>query len=167
MPQTSVPANMVIGTEGALADLWTEENGVVESGVSEEATAEIAFGLAVKRGTADDGVLLLTAITESIRGVVVHSHLYSKPDELGDTGLKTKVSLDLLRFGQIWVIAETNVTPASGVFIRAVATGSERAGAFRGTADGTDTIDASAFFSWKSTTTAGDPALLEVNLIGA
>lgn len=167
MPQTSVPANMVTGTEGALADLWTEENGIIESATSEETTAEIAFGLAVKRGTADDGVLLLTAITEAVRGVAVFSHLYSKPDELGDTGLKTKVTFDILRFGQINVIAETNVTPASGVFVRAVATGSQRAGAFRGTADGITTIDVSAFFSWKSTTTAGDPAVLEVNLIGA
>src|SRR6185295_11773735 len=94
-PQTSVSSTLPIGVAGQLADLWTQENGNVASATNEEASAEIAFGRAVKRGTADGSMKVLTAITEAILGITVHSHLFSKPDELGDTGLKSKVTGDV------------------------------------------------------------------------
>lgn len=164
MPQTAVSA-LLIGVDGQLADLWTELNGDVAPLISEEASAEIPFGVAVKKGAADDGALKLTAITEAVHGIVVYSPLFSKPDELGDVGLKPKVSFGVLRVGRILARPENSVTPASGVFVRAVATGNEVAGAFRGTADGTDTIDISAFASWRSTAGAGELAVLEIDLM--
>lgn len=167
MPQTTVPTTLVVGSDGQLADLWTEENGVVDSVTSEETTAEIAFGKAVKKGTADWSALNLTAITEAVRGFAVWSQRYAKPDELGDTGLKPKVTFGILRMGRMIVKPEDGVDPTKSVFIRAVATGSEIPGSFRGTADGTDTIDISAVATWMSTASAGEPAVVEINLLGA
>lgn len=167
MPQTSVLAALPVAFEGDLADDWTVENGAIDSVTSEEASAEIAFGLALKKGTASDSALLLTAITEAVTGIAVREDDFSKPDQLGDTGIKPKVTFRVLRFGRIRVLPEAAVTEASGVFVRAVATGGERAGAFRGTADGTDTIDISAFASWRSSGSSTVPAILEINLIGA
>jgi len=166
-PQTEVEDTMPIGVAGQLADLWTEENGDVASATSEEASAEIPFGVMVKPGTADDGVLKLTATSNKLAGITVFSHLYAKPDELGDTGLKPKVTFDVLTRGRIIVFPEDAVTPASEVHVRAVATGSEVAGAFRGTADGTDTIDLTAFARWRSSADAADAAVLEIDLNNA
>lgn len=167
-PQTSVPTTMVAGVVGQLADLYTIEHGDIISVTSTEASAEIAFGLAVKRGTTDDTALLLTAIANTVLGVVVHSHLFSKPDELGTTGLKPGVTFDVLRAGRLYVICEENVTPTSGVHVRALASGGNTTiGQFRATADGTNSIDISAFAQWMTTTTAGDIAVLEVNFQGA
>lgn len=166
-PQTSVAA-MPIGVEGDLADEWTIANGAVDSATSEETTAEIAFGLAIKRGTAAKSMKVLTAITESVDGIVVYEPDFAKPSQLGDTGIKPKVTARVIRFGRVFVIPEDAVTEASGVFVRAVATTGERAGAFRGTADGTDTIDVSAFCRWRNGGGgAGALCTLEVNLIGA
>lgn len=167
MPQTSVGATMTIGFEGDLADLWTVENGAVDPVTSEETTAEIPFGVAIKKGTASDSAKLLTAITETVDGIAVREDDFSKPDQLGDTGIRPKVTFRVIRFGRIRVAPEDAVTEASGVHVRAVATGSERAGAFRGTADGTDTIDISAFAKWRSAASGGSLAVLEINLIGA
>jgi hypothetical protein len=163
MPQTEVESTMPIGIAGQLADLWTDENGDVVSATSEEASAEIPFGVCVQHGTADDGVLKLTAIDDVLAGVVVHSHHFAKPYELGDTGLKPGVTFGLLRKGRIIVLPEDAVTPASTVHVRAVATGNEVAGAFRGTAQGTDTIEITAFAKWRTTADAGEPAVLEVD----
>lgn len=167
-PQTSVPATMTIGLVGQLADLWTLNSGDVWSATNAEASAEIAFGLAVKRGTADGSMNVLTAITEAVFGVTVFNHLFSKPDELGDTGMKPNVTGDVLRMGRIYVLTETNITPASGVFVRALVSGGNTTiGAFRGTADGVTTIDISAFAQWVTTATAGNLAVLEVDFLGA
>lgn len=167
-PQTSVPSSMTVALAGQLGDLWTQENGDIWSATNAEASAEIAFGLAVKRGTADNTMNVLTAITEVVLGVTVFNHLFSKPDELGDTGMKPKVTGDVLRMGRIWVVTETNVTPASGVFVRALPNGGNTTiGAFRGTADGTNTIDVSSFAQWVTSGSAGGLALLEVDFLGA
>lgn len=166
-PQTSVGA-MPIGVEGDLADEWTVANGAIDSATSEETTAEIAFGLGIKKGTAANSMKVLTAITEALDGIVVYEADFAKPSQLGDTGIKPKVTARVLRFGRILVFPEDNVTEASGVFVRAVATTGERAGAFRGTADGTDTIDVSTFCRWRNGGgSANTPCVLEVNLIGA
>lgn len=168
MPQLTVPSPLPIGVAGQLADLWTEENGDIISVISEEASAELVFGIAVKKGTADDGVLNLTAITEIIHGIIVYSPRFSQPDELGTIGLKPKTAhFGLLRMGRILVFTETSITPASSVFLRAIATGpNPLVGGFRGSADSTNTIDISAVASWRSTAGAGALAVLEIDLLG-
>lgn len=169
MPQTSVPAPLPIGVAGQLADAWTEANGDIISVISEEASAGLLFGIGVKKGTADDGVLNLTAITEVLHGIIVYSPRFSIPDELVvATGLVPKTAhFGLLRMGRILVFTETAITPASSVFLRAIATGpNPLVGGFRGSADSTNTIDISAVASWRSTAGAGALAVLEIDLLG-
>lgn len=167
-PQTSV-GTMPIGVEGDLADDWTVANGAVDSATSEEASAEIPFGVAVKGGTAANSMKLLTAITEAVSGIVVYEPDFAKPAQLGDTGIKPKVTARLVRFGRVLVIPEDAVTEASGVFVRALPSGGNtRIGAIRGTADGVTTIDISAFARWRNGGGgAGALCTLELNLIGA
>lgn len=168
MPQLSVPLfGTPPGVVGQLADDWTVNEGAVDS-VTNTDTVEIAFGLAFKRGTTDDSALVLTAITEAVDGISVFEHDFSKPDQIGSVGILPKVTFRCLRFGRIYVIAEDNVDPTKGVFVRAVANGGNTIiGGFRGTADGITTIDVSAFGKWRGTATAGNPVVLEFNLIGA
>ena len=165
--QTEVLDRMPIGIPGQLADLHTAEFGDVMSVTNEEAAAEIPFGVMVKAGTADDSAKLLAANTDKLRGITVFAHNFSKPVQLGDTGLKPGVTFGLLRKGRIYVRVEDAVTPASEVHVRAVAAGLEVKGAFRGTDDGTDTIDITAFAKFICSADAGEVAVVEVDMTNA
>lgn len=169
MTQTSVTWGApAIGVAGQLADDWTVNNGAIDPVTSAETTNQIGFGLGVKRGTTDDSALLLTANTDALDGISVFEQDFSKPDQLGATGILPSITFRVCRFGRIVVVPEDGVDPTKGVFVRAVANGGNiTIGAFRGTADGSNTIDVSAFGKWRSTATAGNPAVLEINLIGA
>lgn len=128
----------------------------IVSAVNEGTTLE--YGLAATYGTnPDEQVKSLSAITEKISGVLVHEH--REEGELLD-----KEGVSLMRQGEIWVKTEEAVVPGDAVFVRAVAVDPERAGAFRKTADGTDTIDLSAHARWESSAGVGELALLSINL---
>lgn len=163
MPQTSVSAAMTEAFQGMLGDASYHKH--VESYVNEESSAEIPFGVFVKRGTAANTAIKLTATSDELEGVVVHSHAYDKDNELGTTGLKPKVTMGVLARGRIWVPVEEAVTPASSVLVRAVATGSEVAGACRDTADGSDCIDISKYARFLTSTSGAGIALLEYDVI--
>lgn len=141
--QTSVSTRKAIAFPGMISD--ASKNTMLASYTSEEAAAEIRFGVFVKEGTLPGQMLLLTAITEKIAGLVVHSHAHAKDVELGDTGIKPKVTATLMRKGRAFVYVEEAVTRLSPVLIRAIAVGGEMAGATRDTADAADLIDASAW----------------------
>lgn len=166
MSQSSVTTSFTVGLAGQLADLHAMKNGDVLSKVSEESSAEIPFGVMLQKGTADGSCKLLSATTNSLIGVSVHSHAYAPNHEVGDTGVKPKVCLGVLNVGRIYVTVEDDVTPASEVHVRAVATGDEVKGAFCD-ADGTDTIDVSAFCRYLTSASAGGLALLEVDMRNA
>lgn len=112
----------------------------VTPGLNEEASAEMRWGIAVKQGTDDAGALLLTATTNKIKGLVQSTHAMAKETELGDTGVKPDAVFDCAEEGELYVLTEEAVTPASDVRVRCVAGGGEVAGAFRATADSTDCI---------------------------
>lgn len=164
MPQTEVKTVMDAGVEGQLADLWTEENGDVGTATSEEASAEISFGLMVAQGVADDGCKLLVEDAQ-LKGVTVFSHLYAKPTELGDTGLKPGVTFDVLKRGRIIVLPEEAVTPQSEVHVRHTVQGNTRAGAFRATKSASNTLDITAFARWETSADAGEPAVLWIDML--
>lgn len=164
MPQTSVLAALPIGVEGMLADFWTEQNGVIDTAINVD-TVSIPFGRAVKRTAT--GSVMLTAITDVIDGIVVHSNMYSKPDQLDSVGVVPSNELLLLRMGRIYVLTEQAFTTTSGVFVRALPNGGATTiGGFRTAADGTNTIDISAFAQFRNAGAAGDLAILEINLLG-
>lgn len=143
MPQTSVSLTHGVALDGMIADA---EPYVERSYVSEEASAEMPFGTVVKQGTADNGCLKLTAVTDKLLGIIRRSHAFHKDVELGDTGLKPKVMIPVVVRGTMWVPCEEAMTPSSAkIYVRAIAAGAEVAGAFRDSTDASDLIDVTAF----------------------
>ncbi len=159
MSQTSVSDSQSNVFAGVVGD---DGPNYIRSYVNEEATEEMAFGTLVVQGTADGDALLPTA-TDQPLGVVVHSHRYAKDNDLGDTGVKPDVMIGVMRRGTIWVQPEEAVVPGNAVRIRITATGVEVVGAFRTTADGTDTAVITNA-EWLTTGSATVPALLEIDM---
>jgi hypothetical protein len=167
-PQTTVSVAPDIGVPGQLADFQGMDDGVIFSKTSKEASATIPFGVAVKQGTLDDDVLLMTAAANKLAGVVVWANDFAIPSELVAAGLTPGTTFGVLFDGPILVTVEDAVTPASGVHIRFSANGGNvQPGAFRGTADATHTIDASAFCRYLTSAGAGGTAVVYVNFANA
>jgi hypothetical protein len=135
--------------------------------VNNEASAEMAFGLAVafEGSTDDNGALAPDATSDVIAGILVHSHDYSNSADglLGTTGVKPTGRLNVLRRGWIWVKVEEAVVPGDRMFIRAVATGGEEEGALRKSADSTDCIDSTGQGVFLTTAAANGLAVLAVD----
>lgn len=167
MSQTSVTSAPKIGIPGSAADLQTALNGTVDTAQSEEASAEITFGVMVKAGTGDRGALKCTATTNVLRGISFRAHSYAD-SQVGDTGVKPGTFFGVGQKGRFFVLIEENVTPTSDVRVRMVATGNEIAGAFRATADSTDCIELTPLARWVRTALAADGvAELEIDLTNA
>jgi hypothetical protein len=167
MPQSTVANNMTVAIVGQIADA----NDVsIASRVSEESAAEIPFGVMVIRGTDKERQALLlhtssAAMEQLLAGVSTHHASYDKPAELGEVGLKPKVTFGVLRKGRVYVLPEETVAPGDAVRVRAVAGAGEQAGAFRKTADDTsDCIDISLFAQWISAGSTTVPAILEIDM---
>ncbi len=169
IPQTTYGATMAIGIEGQLVGSGPHE---VIPCYNDEASAEIAFGRAVKYGaTATDnfGVLFPTAETDKIVGITVHSHEYSKGftgAALGTTGVNAGFPLSILRKGRILVRCEDAVTRGDRLWVRAVgSTPPEYLGGLNNADDGTDTIDCTKQGQWMTSADAGGLAELEVDFL--
>lgn len=172
MPQTSVTTTPAKGVPGQIADLGSALGCVTRSKINEEADDSIGFGLMVGLGTADDGVLKLAATSDQLAGIVVFAQNYRRScdgdvGQVDDDGLTPKTRFAVMEVGEIWVQPEGNVAPGDEVHVRAVAGGSEKAGAFRGTADSTDCIDITPFARWLTTGTSSVPAKLQIDLRNA
>lgn len=162
MSQTSVNA---AGQSPTFAGVIVESL-LKASAVSAEASSEIPFGVMVQRGTTDDSALLLAgAAATDLFGIAVHSHAHAKDLELGTTGLKPKASFSVLRIGSIWVLSEQDVTPQNTVRVRHTAgAGGSVLGKFRVAAVANETFDISSFARWVTSSTAGTPAKLEIDM---
>ena len=166
MSQTSV-TDAPIGVPGDIADLNTARNGQRSSAKSEEASATIPFGVMVKRGTGDYGVLKCTAVANVLAGVTVRSHDFAVGLGVDETtgGLKPGAHFAVAQRGRYFVVIEEDVTPTSDVRVRCVAAGNEVAGAFRATADSTDCVDLTPLARWVRTADADDGvAELEIDM---
>ena len=162
--QTSYPVTMTAAIEGALCDDAPHD---VFPAYSEEASAEIPFGTAVKRGTNANGALQPTAETDLILGIVLHDNSYTRgtsTSQLGTTGLRPGVAMNVLRKGRIWVRpAGAVVAGVSRLWVRAVAGGGERLGSIEDADDSTDTVDCTAMGTFLDTVSAGELCRLEVD----
>lgn len=127
--------------------------GHVDGMINGEASAEIPFGVCVAQGSTDKSAIKLAATSDKLVGIVMFRHGYADTIELGTTGLKPGVTMEVLDEGECWVIVEEDVTPASAPLVRAVVAGAEIAGAFRDTSDASDLIDVSHFCRFVSTST--------------
>lgn len=160
-----------LGFAGMLAD--NDPATRTEGRASREASAEMRFGIMVARDATykNDGCVLLNtsaaAMEQLLVGIVVFQQDLSKPDELGDTGIKPNVAVRILRRGHILVLPEETVDVGDAVRVRAVAAGAEKAGAFRKSADGTDCVNVSKFCRWVRGGTTSIPAVLEIDMVGA
>lgn len=137
MAQTSI-SRQAVAVPGLLADNTRAKDCLTAA--SEEASAQIPFGVMVKRGTADSGVLKLTSTSDVLAGITVFGQSYSHAttfalEDVGTTGLQPGCILNILNKGTIYVPVEEDVTPADRVFVRAIATTGEVAGAFRASVD--------------------------------
>src|SRR6185436_6128826 len=154
---------------GLLADNTMSKDCL--TAISDEASAEIPFGVRVCNGTSELGVKLLNtsaaAMATELRGVTVFGHSFDKPNELGDTGLKPKTAFNILSKGRIYVQVEEAVAIGDDVRVRAVAAGAEVKGAFRATADGTDCVDIAAFARWIRGAEQDGFAVLEIDMTNA
>lgn len=169
MPQTSVTVRPTQAFIGMLGDTAYSKNA--EAYVNSEASAEIAWGFMVKQGATDTSALLLSAGTDvdKLIGIVAYSQAYDKPNELGAWGLLPKITMGVLKKGQIWVPVDEAVTPASPVRVRnntnAGANGTLLGpGSFRTTASAGNTILCSSFMRFKTTTTGAGIALVEFDM---
>lgn len=144
-PQTETLTEMAVAFAGMDGG---GENPRTEPAYNEEASAELAFGTFVKEGAVGGSVKKPSAITDILAGVVLHSHKHAIPEQLGDTGVKAGMPLNLRTEGAIWVPIEDSVVKDGPVFVRAVVAGSEVAGACRGTDDSTDMIEVSGWCRW-------------------
>lgn len=166
MSQTVINATGQLAEAIQAGSVGTLGNNTIITATNSEASAEMRFGIGVKQGATDDAVLLLTAITDDVKGIIVFGHGFSRTNELGTTGLKPKTTFGLMRRGFIWVLPEGAVTTASGVHIRALIGAGVAVGGFLGAADGTNTRDITAFARWHSSGSGTVPALLEFDFLG-
>lgn len=156
-------------TEGFEGMLDPKSHPQVLTMRNDEASAEIAFGRAVKYASATDAnsAKLLTAITgEVVPGILIHSHAYDKDTDLGDTGVLPDRVLNILTQGRVLVVCENGCIPGDNLFIRAVAAGDpEFNGGLRSATDGTDTIDSQGQGRWETVAAAGALAWLRVDFL--
>jgi hypothetical protein len=169
--QISYGTAMTRAVEGALAD-----NGehLVDAYYNQEASARIAFGRAVKRGTVDGGAKLPSSENDVIAGIVLHTDDYQVGSGAGElyqagtawtNGVGTGGKLSVLVKGTIWAVARTAVTPGDRLWVRAVSSesGTEFLGGLEDADDSTDTIDCTKQGQWLDTAAAGELARLRVD----
>ena len=160
--QTSYAQSMTAAFAGMLADGSANDCIAMRN---DEASASIAFGRAVKFGSATDGTSakLPSAETSVIAGIVVHSHSYAS-NELDATGVIVGGVLNVLRKGRVWVTVEDAVVPGDRLWVRGVAGGDpEFLGGLLPADDSTDTVDCTNQGQFLTAAAAGALALLEVN----
>ncbi len=140
--QTSVAAKAP-AFAGMRSDASRDTNA--RSYTNEEASAEIPFGTFVGAGATnlETGMLQLAATADRKLGVLVNSMAFVPDVEVGDNGLKPKMTGSVDSRGRAWVLCEGDVTPADHVFIRCVFTPPEVPGSVRLDADTADAVDAS------------------------
>ena len=131
---------------GMLADL---KDSQVDSYVSGEASAEIAFGWGVVKGADPTGGFQGTGAAGNNPtckipsgggdfpvGIALHSHAYQQNADIGATGIKPTKMVAVLRKGRAWVFIEDTVTKGSALFLRYTANGAGKTpGQFRSDAD--------------------------------
>lgn len=152
MSQLNYNVNMDVAFEGMLADAGDQDS---LSKITEGAGLE--FGLGGTFGTSDNQIAPLAAITDKFMGVIMHHNCEGGV-------LADKEAVSVLRRGRIYVLVEEAVVKGDAAFVRAVATGPQRAGAFRKSADGVTTIDLTGKAEFVTSAAAGALAVLDINL---
>lgn len=135
MPVTSYPTTAPIGFAGLLSDQGPRR---VDSAINKEAVA-IPFGVAVKKGAAEDEALLPTLTTDVLIGISVFRHdvsTFGSSAWGADAGIPVNDRFDLLKEGVVMVKVEEAVLQYDKAFVRFTAgAGGTQKGAWRKSAD--------------------------------
>ena len=163
MSQTTYLRDQPAGRPGMLADnSWLKDS---VSAVNDEASAEIQFGIMVQQA-AEGKCTILTAATNKFLGISLLDHAYHLSQELGDTGVKPDMMLDVLRRGRIFVKIDEDVAVGDAVRFRIDNGGGGVPGVFRKTADAGNTTNVTFGARWvKGGTSALGFAVLEIDLL--
>jgi hypothetical protein len=176
--QTTYPTVPVAGIAGQLLDALNDGRNIA-SMFNTEATDMIPYGYGVEQvsltgdgydGTRErhQGVKLPNSITDSLFGLLAHSH--STVDSLtsgGLDGLIPGASCNILRRGRILVKPEaaSGVVAGARLYVRAIAGGGYTKGALRGSADGINTMDCTNQGVWLTAPDADGFAELEIDCV--
>lgn len=165
MSQTSYSFYQGLPFAGVLGDYASDSD--IRSRVSEEATLGMPFGIAVGRGAADNGIILLADANTKIDGLLVHTHavepFYAATSPAG-TGVSPKGTGSVLKKGRMYVLPEVAVVPGNDVYARYTASGGNtQKGALRTDADTAKATQITQAV-WESTAAAATPALVDVNI---
>ena len=162
MSQTSYSIDQAAAIEGMIADI-----SPVQDVVTGQATAgAVQFGKFVAKGSGDADIIhpaAATDITSALarRGVILAAQTFPSSAS-GNPQSPQFRPANVLRKGRIWVKPEDTVNPTQNVNVRYAGVG--QAGSFRGAAVASETA-VLANAKWLSTTTsAGQLALLEIDL---
>ena len=162
MSQLSYSVDQAAAIEGMIAD-----SSPVQDVITGQATAgALQFGKFVAKGSGDNDVIVPAAATDitsalARRGVVLASQTFPQTSQANPTSPQFRPA-NVLKKGRIWVKPEDTVNPTQNVNVRYAGTGVQ--GAFRGAAVVSETA-VLANARWLSTTTsAGQLALLEIDL---
>lgn len=117
MSQTTSPTSMTTAIAGALYQ--NDPDNLIDSAVNQEASAQIAFGTFVARGTNERGVIQPDGATDAAKvcGIALHSHDYAKAldgttstGDLGSTGILPKAKVNVLRRGRVYMVSEQDLS---------------------------------------------------------
>lgn len=152
----------------------TMDGKYIVAGRSSETVTEIPFGAGVIR---DTDALTPSSVIANVKlpsttgfrcyGLVVHSHDYENGPNgtLGATGLKPDATLNLMRRGLMYITVEDAATEGNAAFLRHTANGAGKApGQWRSDADTNKADEVLGVIFRTTTVTAGDLALVEVDL---
>lgn len=131
-----------------------------------EASASIPFGRAVcPHSTDEDGAILPAAETDKVIGIVARYQNHSMDVDLDSTGLKVGATMDVLRKGAIYVVAEDAPSYLGRGWVRCTAGGdaAEVVGGITTADEGTETIDTTNQIGFEEAGAAGDLVLIEVD----
>lgn len=136
-----------------------------DTAIQEESSAEIPFGVMVKRGSVERTAKLVAGSSDKLFGVLQHSHAYDTT-ELGTVGVKPGAMLNIIRQGRCTVRTETSVVPGDRAFIRyAAGAGGSQLGAFRNAAVAGETIDATGCVEFLEAASAGGVVTVWVDML--
>lgn len=167
MSQTTYSYTMTTAFAGMLADSNIALNDIFGA-VQAEASAEIPFGVMCCKGTGDNDAKLPAASNAKLIGVLIHSHTYEPRLDLGTVGVKPGAMLNIMNKGRVWVLVEENVTREDRAYIRyAAGAGGTQLGAFRKSSVSGETIDATKTCKFVTSASAGQLAVVEVDMLNA
>jgi hypothetical protein len=158
------------GIEGMKADTSIH---VAESLVNSEASASLRFGTMVKKGTNDGDAKVLSASNDVLMGIVMHSDSYAPQfggftGGLSATGLAPKEPASVMTRGKIFVFVEEDVVQGDRAYVRyAAGAGGSVMGRFRKSSVANETIDVTKKCRFATSATAGNLAILEVDMMNA